>query len=100
MVALIARFHRGSLPSNREDDFAALSKADQRVVAILSAIIRLVEELDREHLRRITKITVRKRGDNVSLILPSRLPLLVERLGAESRKKALEESLGVKIAVV
>lgn len=100
MVALIARFHRGSLPSNREGDFAALTKADQRVVAVLSGIIRLVEELDREHLRRISKVTIKKRGDTVKLILPSRLPLLVERLGAESRKKALEESLGVTIDVV
>lgn len=100
VVALIARYHRGDLPSNRDDDFAVLSKSDKRVVTILAAIIRLVEELDREHLRRISRLVVRRRGSSLSIKLPTSSRLLVERVGAESRKRALEECLGVSIAIV
>ncbi len=99
LVALVARYHRGELPSNRDDSFAALSKLGKRVVTVLAAIIRLVEELDREHLKRISTLTIRRRGNIATIKLPSRSYLLVERLGAESRKTALEECLGLKIVI-
>jgi exopolyphosphatase/guanosine-5'-triphosphate,3'-diphosphate pyrophosphatase len=98
-VALIARYHRGDLPSNRDDTFAALSKSAKRTVTVLAAIIRLVEELDREHLKRIGTLKIRRRGASVTLTLPSRSSLLVERIGAESRKSALEECLGLSISI-
>lgn len=99
MVALVARYHRGGLPSNRDSDFATLSKWSKHVVKILAAIIRLVEELDREHMQRISKLQIRRRGTNLSIKLPTRSKLLVERIGAESRKRALEECLGVNITI-
>ncbi len=99
LVALIARYHRGSLPSAREEEWGVLSKTEQRAVSVLAAIIRLVEELDREHLRRISKVVVRKRAGGLRIVLPARSKLLVERLGAEARKEALEECLGVDIEI-
>jgi exopolyphosphatase/guanosine-5'-triphosphate,3'-diphosphate pyrophosphatase len=99
LVALITRYHREALPSNRDDEWAALSKSEQRVVSVLSAIIRLVEELDREHLRRISKVVIRRRGGTLTLTLPARSKLLVERLGAEARKEALEKCLGCTIEI-
>lgn len=100
LVALIARYHRGNVPSNRDDHFARLSKGHKNTVMVLAAIIRLIEELDREHLRRISKVVIRKRGGTIQIKLPTRSQLLVERMGAESRKGALEESLGVSINIV
>ena len=67
---------------------------------VLSSIIRLVEELDREHLRRISKVAIRKRGKILQVKLPTHSRLLVERIGAESRKEALEECLGISINIV
>jgi exopolyphosphatase/guanosine-5'-triphosphate,3'-diphosphate pyrophosphatase len=99
LVALITRYHRGARPSNRDDEWAALSKSEQQTVTVLSAIIRLVEELDREHLRRISKVVIRRRGGTLTLTLPARSKLLVERLGAEARKEALEECLGCPIEI-
>lgn len=99
LVALIARYHRGDLPSNRDDAFARLSKAHKKAVVVLAAIIRLIEELDREHLRRVSKIVIRKRGRTLHMKLPARTRLLVERMGAESRKGALEDCLGVSINI-
>ncbi len=99
LVALITRYHREALPSNRDDEWAALSKSEQRVVSMLSAIIRLVEELDREHLRRVSKVVIRRRGGKLAITLPARSKLLVERLGAEARKEALEKCLGCTIEI-
>jgi exopolyphosphatase/guanosine-5'-triphosphate,3'-diphosphate pyrophosphatase len=99
LVALISRYHRGEVPSSRDETFGALSKSAKRVVTVLAAIIRLVEELDREHLKRIGSVRIRKRGASATIKLPSRSPLLVERIGAESRKIALEECLGLSITI-
>jgi exopolyphosphatase/guanosine-5'-triphosphate,3'-diphosphate pyrophosphatase len=100
LVALATRYHRGALPSNRDEDFSHLSKAHKKTVMVLAAIIRLVEELDREHLRRVSKVVIRKRGRALQIKLSAPSRLLVERMGAESRKDALEESLGVAINLV
>ena len=100
LVALVTRYHRGALPSNRDEDFSHLSKAQKKTVMVLAAIIRLVEELDREHLRRVSKVVIRKRGRALQIKLSAPSRLLVERIGAESRKDALEESLGVAINLV
>lgn len=99
LVALIARYHRGEIPSNRDDNFARLSKTHKNTVVVLAAIIRLIEELDREHLRRVSKIVIRKRGRILTMKLPARTRLLVERMGAESRKSALEDCLGISINI-
>jgi len=100
IVSLVARYHRGGEPTNRDQLWKSLSKSDQRVVLLFSAIIRLVEELDREHLQRISRVAIRKRGKVVTMTMSSRNKILVERLGAKSRKQALERALGVQIKLV
>jgi hypothetical protein len=49
IVGSVARYHRGALPKDKHDHFAALSPVDQRVVTILAAILRVADGLDRTH---------------------------------------------------
>lgn len=99
LVALIARYHRGAPPSPKEGDFGALSKVDRKTVATLAAIVRLVEELDREHLQRVSRVVVSKRSDAYIVRLPSRSKLMVERVGVEATKRPLEKCLGRPIVL-
>jgi hypothetical protein len=45
-------------------------------------------------------VRISRRGARVALKLPLKTKLLVERIGAEARKEALEESLGITISIV
>jgi exopolyphosphatase / guanosine-5'-triphosphate,3'-diphosphate pyrophosphatase len=94
LVALIARYHRDDPPSPKDGDFGGLSKADRKTVATLAAVLRLVEELDREHLQRVSRVAISQRGGAYIISLPSRSKLLVERVGVEATKRPLEKSLG------
>ncbi len=49
MVALIARYHRKALPSERHEHYRNLDRADQHRVCMLAGILRVADGLDRSH---------------------------------------------------
>lgn len=99
LAALVVRYHRGARPSERDDSFAELSAKQKKTVRVLAGIVRLVEDLDREHSQRIKKVHLRLSGKQLLVRLPSSKPLLVERWGLKHNKSALEEALGVSIEI-
>lgn len=99
MIALVARYHRGDPPSEKDSAYAELSSKQRRCVRILAGIVRLVEDLDREHSRRVQRLRLRVRGRKIAIQLPPSKPLLVERWGIASHKKPLEDALRVAIEV-
>ena len=74
LLALVARYHRGSRPRQKHDAYRELSEAEQHRVASLAAILRLALALDRTHQQHVegvragianghVKITVQGHGD-------------------------------------
>ncbi len=55
-IACIARYHRRALPSLSHDEFAVLSKAAQKRVSALAAILRVADALDYNHDGRVLQI--------------------------------------------
>ena len=53
LVALIARYHRKSLPQARHEAFQALSPASRKLVMLLGGMLRLADALDRTHTGQI-----------------------------------------------
>jgi exopolyphosphatase/guanosine-5'-triphosphate,3'-diphosphate pyrophosphatase len=100
LIAAVARYHRGSNPSQEHSEWRNLQPYNRRLVMVLGGIVRMVEDLDREHLARVSRVSSRRRGDKLFLILHGRGELLVERWGAQQKKGLLELALGVKIEIV
>ncbi|HEV2960988.1 MAG TPA: HD domain-containing protein, partial [Candidatus Angelobacter sp.] len=65
MVALIARYHRGALPSTGHKRFAGLPGPLQRVLKSLAGVLRLADVLEQPHGSAIGKLKVTKSGDMV-----------------------------------
>jgi hypothetical protein len=61
--------------------------------------LRIVEELDKEHLRRVKELALRKTKTTITLKLIGQGPLLVERWGVERRRELLESCLKRKVVV-
>ena len=59
----------------------------------------MIEVVDREHLRRISKITLPRRGKKLEITLHGPGELLIEKWGATPKKGLLELALGAVIAV-
>ena len=98
LVSVVARYHRGSLPSAEQSEWQSLSQTERTTVKVLAGILRVVEELDKEHLRRVSQVMTRITGNTVRFTLRGTGELLVELWGAEKRKPLLEDGLNREIA--
>jgi exopolyphosphatase/guanosine-5'-triphosphate,3'-diphosphate pyrophosphatase len=103
VIALVARYHRKSTPKSRHLEYANLPEADQRVVKILSGILRIAAGLDRTRAGAISRLRV----DNESADEPLRILVEatpgadtdLEVYSARNRKDLLEEALGVSVEI-
>lgn len=58
-IALIARYHRKSVPKSKHEEFKNLSPEDQDLVKKLSAILKLSDAMDRSLKKNISDVKVR-----------------------------------------
>lgn len=58
VIANLARYHRGSLPKRKHEDFTRLSPAHQAAVTKLIPILRLADALDRRHAGKVQDVVV------------------------------------------
>ena len=58
LIAVVARYHRKSLPADKHAEFGALSKQDQRLVRILAGLLRVAIGLDRRHAATVRSVRV------------------------------------------
>lgn len=96
-IALIARYHRQGVPKKSHPEMAGIARDDRRGIAILSAIVRLVEGLDRSHAQVIDTITASNRADRLVLKLQRRGDAELELWAADRHATALAELFGVGI---
>src|SRR5262249_46774912 len=58
LVANVARYHRKSLPDLSHANFRDLDREGRKVVRTLSAILRVADALDREHLGKVEDLSL------------------------------------------
>ncbi len=88
LVALVARYHRRSVPTRRRGDLEELTAAELRLVRKLVAILRVADALDRSHQQPVRALRVEVRKGAVGLRLAARGPLDLELWDA-SREASL-----------
>jgi CHAD domain-containing protein len=57
IIALIARYHRKSVPGAKDEAFASLKPKDKKIVRTCSALLRVADGLDFTHSNRISSLT-------------------------------------------
>ena len=65
LAAMVARYHRGALPSTSQSSFAQLSSAQQRRTLLLAGILRLADSLESKHDGRVKKIALVKQDSQL-----------------------------------
>ncbi len=99
LVASVARYHRKSEPADRHHLFGQLGEDDRRRVTRLSAILRLADSLDREHLQRIEGLTARWNGDELTLTLHGGDDLLLEGWALRKKSQLFSNVFGLEVTV-
>jgi exopolyphosphatase/guanosine-5'-triphosphate,3'-diphosphate pyrophosphatase len=69
LIANVARYHRGSEPKKKHDNFRRLNAEDQLRVLRMAAVLRLAGGLDRSHNQTVEKVEVRMNNDLLELVV-------------------------------
>ena len=103
IIALVARYHRKSTPKSRHPEYASMQEADQRVVEILSGILRVAAGLDRTRSGAISRLRVDEgaKGEPLRILVETAVgaDADLELYSARNRKDLLEEALGVTVEI-
>ncbi|HVY68932.1 MAG TPA: HD domain-containing protein [Verrucomicrobiae bacterium] len=88
LVALVARYHRKSLPEPGHLDFTALPAEDQRRVELLAAMLRIADGLDRTHRQWVQEVHCQIGAHQLELRLVACAPVGAE-ISAAGKKADL-----------
>jgi exopolyphosphatase/guanosine-5'-triphosphate,3'-diphosphate pyrophosphatase len=78
LVALVARYHRRSVPERHRPDLEALSAPDFRLVRRLVALLRVADALDRSHGQPVVALRASWRDGAVRVVARTRGPVDLE----------------------
>lgn len=101
IIAYVSRYHRKSHPKQSHDDFSSLTEKTQMIIKKLSAILRVVDALDRTHSRVVLKIesNINKQNVVLKLFVDKTKNAEIELWNLERRKGLFEEVFSKKIVV-
>ncbi len=83
VIALIARFHQGSLPVPGQKAFSGISDAKVGAILLLCGILRLADAFDRGPKRKIRRLTLMRNAEVLHIHAPG-----YEEHGASAEKMA------------
>lgn len=101
LIAIIARYHRKSRPSDKHAEFAALATSDQQMVRVLAGLLRLAIGLDRRHAASVRSVRVFIDDGAIRIEPVGRVgaDLDVEVYAARERSRLLSEALQTDVRV-
>jgi exopolyphosphatase/guanosine-5'-triphosphate,3'-diphosphate pyrophosphatase len=91
MLALVARYHRGSRPKKKHGDYRLLSEEDRHRVAAAAAILRLALALDRTHQQRVRQVRAQVVAGNVEITVDAQGDADVDLWAARSKVELFEK---------
>jgi exopolyphosphatase/guanosine-5'-triphosphate,3'-diphosphate pyrophosphatase len=97
LVANVARYHRRAAPKKKHPNFAALPKADRKVVKRLAAILRIADGLDRNRVQNVRQVRVRVEGGTAHFLLDAAEDPAVDVWGAQGKSQMFQKVFGLKV---
>ena len=98
VIANVARYHRGSDPKERHQNFAALNLTDRETVLKLASILRIADALDRRHDSRVSDVRCSRNGRIVHIQLQSSSNCEREILAAEQKRELFERTFNCRLS--
>jgi exopolyphosphatase/guanosine-5'-triphosphate,3'-diphosphate pyrophosphatase len=99
VIANVARYHRGSLPKEKHDEYATLNGTDRETVRRLAAIVRVADALDRSHDSRVRELRCELAGRTLTLKLTSEADCVREAAAAEAKSDLFAEVFDCEVKI-
>ena len=98
IIAATTLFHRKALPQREHSEFTNLERQAQKVVRILSLLLRLAESLDRSHAGNVRRAHFRVKGTSrVVLVIHAVLNCQIELWALKKHTAAFQKVLGRRL---
>lgn len=95
LMAVIARYHRRSLPSRNHREYTSLDRAERIAVAKLAALLRIADALDRAHAQRVRRPRIFKEDQRLVIEVAGVEDLTIERMAVREKGAMLQEYYGL-----
>jgi exopolyphosphatase/guanosine-5'-triphosphate,3'-diphosphate pyrophosphatase len=99
LVALIARYHRRTVPKSRHVEYTSLSRSDRVRLYKLAAILRVADALDRSHLGKVKEIQVQIEERRILLSARGASELSLEQWAMDRKADMFEEAFCKRVIV-
>jgi exopolyphosphatase/guanosine-5'-triphosphate,3'-diphosphate pyrophosphatase len=99
LVANVARYHRGSMPKNKHENFQGLDEADRLRVRQMAAVLRIAGGLDRSHNQTVKSVAVTGTPDSVELLIAADEHPEVDLWAAGRRAEMFEKVFDAELKV-
>lgn len=99
LLGLLVFYHRGPRPKRKHKAFGKLEPREQRVVATLSALLRLAVALDRGHAQLVKRVHCSFEDRRLTISIDGPGDLALELWAARGKLRPLARVLGVKISI-
>jgi exopolyphosphatase/guanosine-5'-triphosphate,3'-diphosphate pyrophosphatase len=94
MIALVARYHRKSLPKKKHSEYERLDPKEQQIVSRLGGILRLSDGLDRRRSGLVEVVALKRDGETFAFRLLGTEDISVEIFGGTTKKDLFEKAFG------
>lgn len=99
IVANVARYHNKSFPKLRHENYICLSEKDRERVRKLSAILRLADAIDFEHVGKVEKLGVSATEDSLALDLQSSSELSLTKWAVRKQSALFQDVFRMDVHV-
>jgi putative phosphoesterase len=99
IIASVTRYHRGALPKDKHDHFAALSPVDQYHVTILAALLRVGDGLDRTHRNVVQDLSCEVSPEQIAVDCAVRMYAVPERDAALEKGDLLKRTFDRELLI-
>lgn len=97
LVALVARYHRRSLPKTSHQPYASMDRGRRVVVSKLAAMLRIALALDASRSQRIRQIECSRVRDRIVISVPAVEDLSIEQIALRRNRQFFESIFGLEV---
>jgi exopolyphosphatase/guanosine-5'-triphosphate,3'-diphosphate pyrophosphatase len=98
-LALVARYHRRASPSLTHPEFAELDRGSRMTISKMTAILRVADALDRNHLQQFKEINCSRSGGQFGITIWGLEDLSLERFALQQKGSLFEEVYGMPVVL-
>ena len=98
-IALVARFHRHSIPKPVHEGYAELSREDRMRISKMAAILRVADALDRGHAQRVRGLTTRIAEGKFLIGLGEVTDVGVEQMALADKADLFQHIFGLEVVL-